>query len=167
MIENFKGSSPKVPKSAYVHKSSVLIGKVEIGENTSIWPNAVLRADIDEIVIGNNTNIQDLVSVHVNFNAPVIIGDEVTVGHSAVIHGCKIGNRCLIGMKALVMESEIGDDCIIAGGTIIAPRKKIPPKSLVMGVPGKIIRTLTDEEIKSLKTSAQNYVELAKHYKGE
>ncbi|HUT86090.1 MAG TPA: gamma carbonic anhydrase family protein [Elusimicrobiales bacterium] len=168
MIESFKGVSPVIAKSAYVHDTSVLIGKVKLAENVSIWPLAVLRGDVDEIVVGANSNIQDLVAVHVNFDTPAIIGENVTVGHSAVIHGAKIGNGCLIGMNALVMESEIGDECLIAGGTVIAPGKKIPPRSLVMGAPGKIIKTLTADEVKSLiKNNTDYYIELARHYKGE
>lgn len=165
MIENYKDHKPIIPESAFVHNSSVIIGRVKLGENVSIWPMACLRADIAEIVIGNNTNIQDLAALHINFNAPVVIDDNVTVGHSAVIHGTKIGNGCLIGMNALVMECEIGAECIIAGGSVVAAGKKIPPRSLVMGVPGKIVKTLTDDEIKAVRHNTDFYVKLAKEFK--
>jgi carbonic anhydrase/acetyltransferase-like protein (isoleucine patch superfamily) len=165
VIESFEKYSPVIAKSAYIHDTSVIIGRVKLGENVSVWPLACVRADVDRIEIGDNSNIQDLVAVHVNWDTPTIIGESVTVGHSAVIHGAKIGNGCLVGMKALVMESEIGDECIIAGASVVPAGKKIPPRSLVMGVPGKIVKALSDEEIKAVKRNTDFYVKLAKQFK--
>lgn len=167
MIESFKGYKPVIAKSAYIHSTSVIIGRVKLADNVSVWPMACLRGDIEKIEVGKNSNIQELAAVHVNWDTPAIIGENVTVGHSAVIHGAKIGNGCLIGMKALVMESEIGDDCIIAGGSVVPAGKKIPSKSLVMGLPGKVIKTLTDKEIEAFMKNTDFYVKLAKQFKGE
>jgi len=165
MIFKLKNWKPYIPSSCYIHKSSVIIGRVKLGENVSVWPLASIRADVEEIIIGDDTNIQDCCVIHVNWDRPVIMGNRITVGHGAVIHGAKIGDRCLIGMKAVVLESEIGDDCLIAAGSLISPGKKIPPRSLVMGVPGKVIKELNDEELKSLAKGNKDYIELAQIYK--
>ena len=165
MIHRLKDWTPEIHKSCYIHDSSVIIGRVKLAGNVSIWPCASLRGDVDEITIGENSNIQDCCAVHVNINAPVIIGKNVTVGHSAVIHGTKIGDGCLIGMNATVMESEIGEECIIGAGSLVAPGKKIPPRSLVMGVPGKVIRELNEAEVKILTDACNAYLELSEIYK--
>jgi len=164
MLEKFMHWSPDTARAALVHPTSVLIGRVKLAEGVSVWPNAVLRADVAEITVGKNTSVQDCCVIHVDLNVPAVIGEGVTMGHGAVVHSSKIGNRCLIGMKAVVMDSEIGDDCLIAAGTVITPGKKIPAGSLVMGVPGKIVRKLTPDELKSLVKAAEDYTELSRHY---
>jgi len=138
------------------------MGKVTLGDYVSIWPTAVLRGDMDSIKIGNWTNIQDGCVLHVDTGIPLIIGNNVTVGHKAVLHSCKVGDNCLIGIGSIILDcAEIGDNCLIAAGTLVSPGKKIPANSLVMGKPGRIIRTVTQEEIEKQKKSPQIYWELA------
>lgn len=166
-MEKFMQKKPIVSDKAFIHKTAIIVGDVEISDNVSLWPYVVLRGDVDKIKIGKRTNIQDLTVVHPNRNKPVIIGENVTVGHSAVIHGSIIGNNCLIGMNATVIDSEIGDDCLIGAGCLITPNSKIPSRSLVLGVPFKIIRQLKDEEIEMLKKSGEEYCSLVKLYQGD
>jgi len=165
MKERMDELVPKTAPSAYIHPTAVLAGSVEIGENVSIWPCAVLRGDIANIMVGDNSNIQDNACVHVNYNAPAIIGRGVTVGHGAVVHGSKIGDNCLIGMNAVVLESEIGPNCLIGAGAVVTAGKNIPAGSLVMGVPAKVIRELTEDEINSMLQNARDYVKLGQFYK--
>ncbi|NLO90732.1 MAG: gamma carbonic anhydrase family protein [Elusimicrobia bacterium] len=165
MLYQLKDRSPRVPSSAFLHESCVVMGRVSLGENVSIWPMAVLRGDIDDIVIGDGTNIQDCAVVHVNENAPVKLGKGITVGHSAVIHGSVIGDNTLVGMNAVVLESTIGENSLIAAGALVPAGKTIPPRSLVMGSPGKVVRQLTDEEVDKLRYSAKVYMDLARMFK--
>ena len=164
-ILSYRGVKPQVDETVYVAPGVFVIGDVSIGAFANIWYNTVLRGDIQPIKIGKYTNIQDNSTVHVMYDHPAIIGDYVTVGHGAIIHGCSVGNNCLIGMGAIILGyAEIGDNCIIAAGSLIPERKKIPPNSLVMGSPGKVVRTLTDEEIQGIRESALKYHEVAKNY---
>ena len=165
MIEKFMGSSPDVSPRAWVHPSACLIGRVKIGDEASIWPGAILRGDVDRIEVGRGSNIQDLAVLHPNLDRPVLIGEGVTVGHSAIIHGSVVGSDCLVGMGAVVMDCEIGEYCIIAAGAVLIPGFKIPPRSMVMGAPGKVKRPLTDEECAWLAKSGKDYVTLAGHYR--
>lgn len=140
-----------------IHNKSEVDPKTRLGENVTICAFAVIRADEGEISIGDNTNIQEHVTIH---GSGVTIGDNVTVGHNAVVHGCKIGNNCLIGIGAIVLnDAEIGDNCILGAGTVITQGKKIPPNSLVLGVPGKIIRELTEDDKKLIKNSCRAYID--------
>ena len=165
MTEKFMDSVPEIDGGAWVHSSASVIGRVKIADGVSVWPGAVLRGDVDRIEIGKGTNIQDLAVLHPNRDKPVLVGPGVTVGHSAIIHGSVVGARCLIGMGAVVMECEIGEYCLVAAGAVVTPGSKIPPRSMVMGAPGKIKRTLTDEECRGLERSEKEYMELAGHYK--
>lgn len=165
MIYNFKKFKPEIDETAYIHNSAQIIGRVKIEKDVSIWPNAVIRADVEKIVIKEKSNIQDCAVLHPDKGKPVIIGKGVTVGHSALVHGSNIKDYCLIGMGSIVINSEVGEYSLIAAGALIPPGNKIPPYSLVMGLPFKIIRKLTKQEIKSLEKSAMVYVELAKNYK--
>ena len=165
MLEPFLGKSPVVAPGAWVHPSACLIGAAEIHEDASVWPGAVIRADVDRIVVGKGSNIQDLAVLHPNRNRPVLIGEGVTVGHSAIIHGSVVGGHCLIGMGAVVMDCEIGEYCLIAGGAVVTPGSRIPPRSMVMGAPGKVKRQLTDEECAGLVSSEKEYIELAGYYR--
>jgi len=160
MIRPYKGITPKVDATAYVDESAQLIGDIEIGAESSIWMNVVIRGDVHSIRIGRRTNVQDLTMVHVMRGThPTSIGDEVTIGHSAVIHGCTIEDRCLIGMGAILLNGcRIGRESIVAAGTLVPEGVEIPPGSLVMGSPGKIRRVLTDQERESIKGYADNYV---------
>jgi carbonic anhydrase/acetyltransferase-like protein (isoleucine patch superfamily) len=165
MLETLLNKTPEVAAGAWVHPSACLIGAVKICEEASVWPGAVLRADVDRIEVGRGSNIQDLAVLHPNRDRPVLVGEGVTVGHSAVIHGSVIGAHSLIGMGAVVMDCEIGEYCIIAGGAVVTPGSRIPPRSMVMGAPGKVKRSLTDEECAGLVRSEKEYIELAGYYR--
>ncbi|VAX26991.1 Carbonic anhydrase, gamma class [hydrothermal vent metagenome] len=160
MIHSFKEVSPKIDNSAYVVASAEIIGDVVIGEESSVWFNAVIRGDVNHIRIGKYTNIQDGCVLHVARKThPLIVGDEVTVGHNVTLHACTIGSRCLIGMGAIVMDgAEIGEHSIIGAGALVTPGTKIPPGSLVLGSPAKVKRELTEDEKRGIRESAANYV---------
>ena len=151
-----------IAKSVFVAPGAQIVGDVEIGENSSIWYNAVLRGDSNLIKIGQNTNVQDNAVLHVNLEQELLIGDDVTIGHGAIVHGHKVGNNVLIGMGAIILDGvEIGDNCIIGAGALVTQNKVIPTGSMVYGSPAKIIRPLTEEEIASNKESAKHYCEAA------
>ena len=152
----------------YIMESAEIIGEVTIGEHSSVWSKAVIRADDAPIKIGKNTNIQDMCVIHTDPGRPLEIGDNVTIGHGAMLHCRRIGSNCVIGMGAMLLDSvEIGEYSIIAAGTVVTENKKIPPRSLVMGIPGKIVREIKDEDIKRIEQGAQDYLRLAKaHYEG-
>lgn len=164
MIEAFSGHTPEVAGSAWVHRSAVVIGRVKIAAEASIWPGAVVRGDVDRIEVGRGANIQDLAVLHPNLDKPVLIGEGATVGHSAIIHGSAVGAHCLVGMGAVLMDCEIGESCIIAAGAVVTPGSKIPAGSMVMGAPGKVKRELTAEERGALLKSAKDYAKLAGRY---
>ncbi|MCX7951719.1 MAG: gamma carbonic anhydrase family protein [Clostridiales bacterium] len=166
MIRNYYEKLPKIAQNVFVAESADIIGDVEIKDGSSIWYRAVLRGDINKITIGKNVNVQDGCVLHSDKECPTIIGNDVTIGHNAIVHGATVGNRCLIGMGAVILNgAKIGDDCIIAAGSIVTQGKEIPSKSLVLGTPAKVLRELTDEEIEHIKNSATNYRELAEAYK--
>jgi carbonic anhydrase/acetyltransferase-like protein (isoleucine patch superfamily) len=160
VLRPFKSVLPKIHATAYIDQSAQVIGDVEIGQESSVWMNVVIRGDVNQIRIGSRTNIQDLTMVHVMREThPTIIGDEVTVGHSAVIHGCTIEDRVLVGMAAVLLNGvKVGHDSVIAAGTLLVEGTEIPPGSLVIGRPGKVKRALTDQEVAELKWYADNYV---------
>lgn len=171
MLISFKDKSPKIARNVFIAKGAKIIGEVEIGEDSSVWFNCVVRGDVNCIKIGKRTNVQDLTTIHVwhrEFNAngelidkgyPALIGDDVTIGHNCVIHACTIKNRVLIGMNAVVMDDAlIEDDSIVGAGSVVTKGKKFPPKSLILGNPAKFVRELKEEEIAFLKQSALNYV---------
>jgi len=169
MLRPYKGVLPAVPASCYVDESAQVIGDVVLGENASIWMNAVVRGDVHLIRIGANSNIQDCSVLHGMLgNWPVIVGDWVTVGHSVTLHGCVVGDRCLIGMGVVVLNgAKIGSDCIIAAGTLIPEGMEIEPGTLVMGFPGKVKRKLTDQERASILTYGKNYLGYKAQYQAE
>lgn len=160
MIRSFKGKTPIVADGSYVDESAQVIGEVEIGAESSVWMNVVIRGDVNHIRIGKRTNIQDLAMIHVMRDThPTVIGDEVTVGHSAVVHGTTIDDRVLVGMAAVLLNGvHIESDCVIAAGTLLTEGTRIPARSLVMGRPGKVKRQLTDEEVVEIRWYADNYV---------
>jgi carbonic anhydrase/acetyltransferase-like protein (isoleucine patch superfamily) len=168
MILPFRGSWPKIHETAFVAPSADLIGDVEIGANSSVWFQCVIRGDVNFIRIGSKTNIQDHSMLHVTrVKSPLHIGDEVTIGHRVMLHGCRLGNRILVGMGAIIMDdAEIGDDCMIGAGALVTKGVKIPPKSLVIGAPAKVVRSLTEEELAFLPKSAANYVGDSIEYQG-
>jgi carbonic anhydrase/acetyltransferase-like protein (isoleucine patch superfamily) len=169
MLRSFKNIAPTVDASAYVDLSAQVIGDVHIGAESSVWMNVVIRGDVHQIRIGKRTNIQDLTMVHVMREThPTIIGDEVTVGHSAVVHGTTIEDRVLIGMGAVLLNGvHIESDCVIAAGTLLTEGTRIPARSLVMGRPGKVKRQLTDEEVAEIRWYADNYVNYRLDYSSE
>ncbi len=151
---------PQIGNLSKIAPQSIVIGNVVLGEKCSIWPYATLRGDVNKIVIGNQTNIQENVVIHVSFNADVIVGDRVTIGHGAIVHGCHIDSYCLIGMHATILDgAKIGHHCIIGANTLITQNKEIPPYSLVLGSPGKIVRTLSPKDIVLIEHSSQVYVD--------
>jgi len=163
IIKSFNGKSPKIHESVYISENVSIIGDVEIGENSSVWFGTVIRGDVCNIKIGKNSNVQDNAVIHVNYDLPSILGDFVTVGHSAVIHGAVIGDFVLVGMGAIVLDNvKVGRNVIIAAGSVVPPRMEIPDGVMVMGVPAKIVRALREEEIEHIKKNALDYVELAK-----
>jgi carbonic anhydrase/acetyltransferase-like protein (isoleucine patch superfamily) len=152
--------------SCFVAENATLIGQVTLRKNVNIWYGAVLRGDDHYISIGENTNIQDNCVIHIDHDFPTIIGDDVTVGHGAIVHACKVGNNVLIGMGAIVLNgAEIGDNVIIAAGSLVPPGKKIPSNTLVMGSPAKVTRELTEQNISDIRDSAMYYAELANKYR--
>ena len=160
VIRPFKTHVPVVDPTAYVDVSAQVIGDVEIGAESSVWMNVVIRGDVNRIRIGRRSNIQDLTMVHVMRDThPTTIGDDVTIGHSAVIHGTTIEDRVLVGMAAVLLNGvHIGHDSVIAAGSLLTEGTRIPPRSLVMGRPGKVKRELTDEEVAEIRWYADNYV---------
>jgi len=168
MIITLKKKKPRIGKGVYIAPSAQVIGEVSIGADSSIWPNAVLRADIEPIKIGKCSSIQDGVLIHVNWDLPAVVGDYVTVGHGAIIHGCRIANNCLIGMGAMILDgARIEKNCLIGAGSLVPEGRKIPEGSLVLGVPGRVVRKLNQKEIKKLKDAALEYLEFAKKFKGK
>lgn len=164
MIKSFCGIEPQIEESVYVSESADIIGKVKIGKNSSVWYNSVIRGDDEEIIIGENTNIQDGSVLH--GEEKTIIGNNVTVGHRAIVHGAKIGDNSLIGMGAIVLDgAEIGEHCLVGAGALVTSNKKFEDGMLIIGSPAKAIRSLTDEEKKNLEKSAELYVKTAEEHK--
>jgi carbonic anhydrase/acetyltransferase-like protein (isoleucine patch superfamily) len=160
MLRAFRGQMPRVHPTAYVDESAQVIGNVEIGDESSVWMNAVIRGDVNAIRIGRRTNLQDGTVVHVMHDThPTEIADDVTVGHGAIIHGCTIGPRVLVGMGAILLNgATVGEDSILAAGSLVTEGAVLPPRSLVMGSPARVKRSLTDDEVRWVRQSAENYV---------
>ena len=171
-LSSYRGDNPVLGARVYFHESSQIIGDVTIGDDSSIWCNAVLRGDVNHIVIGKGTNIQDLTMGHVSHKtpekpegSPLVIGDHVTVGHSVVLHGCTIGNECLIGMGTIILDDAvIPDHVMIGAGSLVPPGKTLESGMLYVGRPVKAVRPLTHEEIANLRYSAEHYVKLKNDY---
>jgi len=161
----FDGRTPEVHPTAWIAPGAALIGKVRVEEGASVWFGAVLRGDIDEIVLGPGSNLQDNVVVHTEAGSPAVIGRDVSVGHGAVVHGCRIGDGCLIGMNATVLtDAVVGEQTLVAAGAVVLEGAVIPPRSLVAGVPAKVRRELTDEEIAAMRGNSERYVTRAQAY---
>jgi carbonic anhydrase/acetyltransferase-like protein (isoleucine patch superfamily) len=169
MIRPFRGKHPRIHETAYVAASAEVIGDVEIGEESSVWFHAVVRGDVFHIRIGNRTNVQDGTVVHVsNGTHATVLEDEVTVGHNVTLHGCYVERGCLVGMGSIVMDDvRIGAQSIVAAGALVSPGTIVPPRSLVIGVPARVKRQLTDEEVAGLAQFWKNYVEYTKEYKSD
>jgi carbonic anhydrase/acetyltransferase-like protein (isoleucine patch superfamily) len=169
MIRSYKTWTPKLGERVYVDQSAQVIGNVELGDHASVWMCAVIRGDVEAIRIGAHSNIQDNCVVHVYKNEfPTLVGDHVTVGHSVTLHGCIVESHCLIGMGATILnDAVIGEGSIIAAGALIPERMKVPPRSLVMGAPGKVKRQVTEEELEGVRLAARNYFEYKESYLAE
>lgn len=174
MIHNFKNYTPSIGEKTWIAPSADVIGEVECGEDCSIWFGCVVRGDVHYIKIGNRTNIQDLSMIHVTHykkenrsdGNPTIIGDDVTVGHRVMLHGCTIEDACLIGMSATILDGAvIGKESIVGAGALVTKGKVFPPRSLIMGSPAKVVRELSDEEVKELYASASRYVKFKEDYR--
>ena len=166
MIKEYNGHKPHIHNSCFIAENTTIIGRVTIKRNASIWYGTVIRGDDNYISIGENTNVQDNCTIHIAEDYPTIIGDNVTIGHGAIVHGCKVGNNVLIGMGAIILDgAEIEDNVLIAAGSLVSPGKKMPSNTLVLGSPAKVVRELTKEEIVNIKNSADYYVKLAEEYK--
>jgi len=166
VIHPYLDKTPIIHPSVFLAEGAQIIGDVEIGEQSSVWFNAVIRGDVNYIRIGSRTNIQDGCILHVSRKAyPLIVGDDITVGHNVTLHACDVGSRCLIGMGATVMDgTKVGEDSIIGAGALVTARTIIPPRSLVLGSPAKVKRELTDDEVQSIQESADHYIEDVKNY---
>ncbi len=166
MIKAYKGVTPTIADSVFIEDTAVIVGDVVIEAGSSVWFHSVVRGDVNSIRIGRRTNVQDLSLLHVTHETyPLILGDDVTVGHHVVLHGCTIQNRVLVGMGAVLMDGVVvGDDCIIGAGALVTEHTRIPPGSLVIGSPARVTRPLREAELAWLKESAQNYVNYARDY---
>jgi carbonic anhydrase/acetyltransferase-like protein (isoleucine patch superfamily) len=166
MIVKFRNKSPLIDSTALVVENATLVGEVYIGKYSSVWFSAVLRGDIESISIGDYTSVQDGSVIHVAENLPTRIGNYVTIGHGAILEGCTVEDFSLIGIGATILnEVVIGKNSIIAAGTVVTPRTIIPAYSMVMGIPGKVVRQIGEEESSYLKEHAEGYVRLMKEYK--
>jgi carbonic anhydrase/acetyltransferase-like protein (isoleucine patch superfamily) len=168
VLRPYRGTSPRVHSTAFVDASAQVIGDVEIGEESSVWMCAVIRGDVHWIRVGKRTSIQDGTIVHAMTGThPTTIGDNVTIGHAAVIHGCTIEDQCLIGMGAILLNgAQVGAGSIVAAGTLLVEGQKVPPRSLVMGIPGKVKRLLTQAEVADIQLYADRYVGYRLDYMG-
>jgi len=166
MIGNFKNLRPKIHESCFIAPTADVIGDVTVGENSSIWHRTVLRGDVNKIVVGANTNIQDGSIVHVADDYPTIIGDNVTIGHGAIVHGCTVKDGAFIGMGAIILDGAvIGEGALIGAGALVTEGKEIPPYSLAVGVPAKVVKKLSQEYIEMAQDRAVKYAKLANEYK--
>lgn len=166
MLIPYKEHHPKIEASVFIAPTATVIGRVELAAHVSIWFNTVIRADINSISIGPETNIQDGCLLHVTNVHPVVIGSRITVGHGAILHGCRIEDECLISMGAIILDGAvIGKGSLVAAGAVVAPNTQVPQNSLVMGVPGKVVRSLSPADQTRITEGWQHYVEYAAVYK--
>jgi len=165
----YDGKAPRLAASAFLAEGSVVVGDVEIGEGSSVWFGTIVRGDVNHVRIGARTNVQDMTVVHVTSRTnPTVIGDDVTIGHRAVLHGCTVKDRCLVGIGAIVLDGAVvGPDAMVGAGALVPPGMVVPPGTLVLGAPAKVKRQLTAEEIAFFRTSAANYAGYAARYRGE
>ena len=165
-IIRFNRKAPKISNSSFIAENATLIGDVTIGSNSSIWFGAVLRGDMHYIKIGKNVSVQDNSVMHGTASKyPTIVGDNVSIGHNAIIHGCVIGNNCLVGMGSVILEgAEIGDWCIIGAGAVITEKARIPPNSIVLGIPGKVIGKISERHKQRISKNWKDYVALKNRY---
>jgi len=166
MLRTYQGHSPTIPESCYIDPSAQILGDVVLGERSSVWMNAVLRGDVNSIRVGSNSNVQDCSVLHGQRNLyPVIVGDWVTIGHNATVHGCVVKDMCVIGMGATVLnDCRIGEGCIIAAGSVVPEHTVVPPRTLWAGVPARLRRELSDKDRALILEYAQNYLDYVEIY---
>jgi carbonic anhydrase/acetyltransferase-like protein (isoleucine patch superfamily) len=165
MLKSFNGYQPHIHPETRIFEDTVIIGRADLSRGVSVWPGCVLRADVEAIVVGEDTNLQDGVLVHTNYGMPAIIGKGTTVGHGAIVHGCRIGDNCLIGMGAILLDGAvIENDCVIGAGALVTEGFVVTHGSLVLGLPGKIVRKLASEEIDNNRRHAEEYLRLSRAY---
>ena len=162
-LKRFLHAKPQIAEAAFVASNATLVGDVRLGRDSSVFYGAVLRGDIDTIRIGEGTNVQDGCIIHLADDLGATVGAYCTIGHTAIIHACTVGDLCLVGMQAVILDgAEIGDECLIGAGALVTSRTKIPPRSLVLGSPAKVVRPLTEAEILSLRASADKYIAVSR-----
>ena len=163
-VAAFRGIAPRLASGVFIAPSATVIGNVVLAEDSSVWFGSVLRGDVGAIAIGKRTNVQDLSMVHLTGGvSETRIGDDVTVGHGVILHGCSVGDRCLVGMGSLLLDNvQIGEDCLIGAGSLLPPGMVVPPRSFVLGRPARVLRAVSDEEVLLAVERARHYVELAR-----
>ncbi|MDY6825911.1 MAG: gamma carbonic anhydrase family protein [Bacillota bacterium] len=165
-VLRYKNHKPLLGAEVYIALNACVIGRVSIGPRSNVWFGAVIRGDLADITIGEECSLQDNITIHVDENEPVVVGNRVTVGHNAVLHGCKIEDDVLIGMGAIILNGAvIGRDSLVGAGSLITPETIIPPRSLVLGSPGKVVRRLTDEQIPAVDGMYRHYLKLMQEYR--
>ncbi len=166
MLRSFQKDRPRIHPSAFVHDSAEIIGRVRIKKNASIWPQVVLRGDIEPITIGEASNVQDSTVMHTSRRIPVYLGKAVTIGHGAIVHGAKVGDYSLVGMGAILLDGcVIGKECLIGAGALVTEGMRVPPRSLVVGMPGRVKRRLTAQELRLLHKRPKDYREYARAHR--
>jgi carbonic anhydrase/acetyltransferase-like protein (isoleucine patch superfamily) len=164
MIKSFEGKTPKIAPSALIHETCLILGDVEIGEGSSVWPGAVIRGDVAKITIGKNVHIQDNSVVHTEFGST--LGNNIVIGHSVVVHVSRLGSNCMVGNNATLLDnSEIGDYCMIAAGSVIPPETKFPGRSLIMGTPARRKSEISEKHLEQIQHSIEWYARMVQRYK--
>jgi len=168
VIRSFKNHAPVIDPTAYVDDAATVIGECEIAAGASVWPGAVLRGDMGRISIGRDSSVQDNCVCHATHGeSAVVIGENVSVGHGVVLHGCKVGDNCVVGMNSVLMDnSEIGEWSIVAAGAVVTQNKKFPPKSIIAGIPAKVLKDADEATLHYIKWNGEEYREILKEYKG-
>ena len=167
MIRSFDGHTPEIHPTAFVHETAEVIGKVRLGPYVSLWPYVVLRGDIEEIVVGEGTNIQDNTVVHTDHGVPTILGEWISVGHSVILHGCRVGSHSLIGMGSILLNnSVVEEECLVGAGALLSPGVRIPRGHMALGMPARVTRPLRSDDLEHIRKNAKNYLNYAeKHVK--
>lgn len=166
MIREINGHKPKIHPTAYVHDTAEIIGKVTIEKNASVWPYCVLRGDIAEIVVGEETNVQDNTVIHTNEGLPTLLGKGISVGHGVILHGCTVKDHCIIGMGSILLDGSIvEEESIVGAGAVLSPNKKVPKGSMVLGIPARVMRPLRADELEHIRWNAREYIRLTELYR--
>lgn len=174
MLVEFEGKKPRIHKTAFLHPAATLIGDVSVGEHSSVWPGAIIRADFSSVKIGRYTCVQDNAVVHPSDiyegktakYLPVKVGDHVVVGHGALLHGCTVASNCIVGAGSIIFNgANVGDGSLVGMGSVVLANAKVPPHTIVVGIPARPLRELTDEEFKRIRVQAENYAKLAQRHK--